>query len=98
VDCRELGRWLIFNNRHKSLSKDLQRRVIENYHRYYDSSPPAPSAARSCAQQLDNFCADRNTTPEEVSLYYDWEAYANHCEQEDEGFASAQEEDGDASE
>jgi hypothetical protein len=98
VDCRELGRWLIFNNRHRTLSKDLQRRVIENYNRFYDSSPPAPSTARSCARQLEDFCSERNTSPDEVAQYYDWEAYANYCEQEDEGFASAQEEDGDASE
>jgi hypothetical protein len=98
VDCRELGRWLIFNNHHRSLSRDLQRRVIDNYNRYYDSSLPSPSAAMSAARQLEDFCTDRHTSPAEVTQLYDWEAYANYCVQEDEGFASAQEEDEDASE
>jgi hypothetical protein len=97
VDCRQLGRWLIFNERHKSLSRDLQRRVMDNYRRFYDNSPPAPSVARLFARQLEDFCSDRNTSPEEVSQYYDWEAFANYTEREDEGFASAQEEEGEAS-
>ena len=79
--------------KYKHLSQDLQKRVIENYHKFYSKDPPAPSVSVSYARQLEDFCMNRNVTEDEVAQYYDWEAYANYCVPEDEEYVSAQEEE-----
>lgn len=99
VDCRDLAKWIIISGAVESLSPQLKKRVLANYYKFYSSAPPSPSMARSCAQQLTEFCASRNMSTEQCVQCYNWDGYAAaDLDGEDDGYVSAQDETESASE
>jgi hypothetical protein len=96
ADCRELAKWIILSGAVKRLKDSKRKQVLENYHRFYSTTPPTDSISKSCADQLRQFCNSRSLTTEQVVDSYNWDGFVATDDEED-GFATAEEGD-DASE
>jgi hypothetical protein len=101
VDCRQLAKWIIISNAVKRLPERQRKKVMENYYKFYSTSPPSPSISRSCIRQLRDFCSSRSLTEEQVVNNFNWDGYAAYegtdGDGELEGFETAPE-DGEDSE
>jgi hypothetical protein len=100
VECRELARWIIVSKAVKKLPDSLCKKVMENYYKFYSTTPPPASISRSCNEQLCNFCSSRSVSTQQLLGAFNWEKYASmNLNEEEDGFETAvEEENEDASE
>lgn len=96
VDCRELAKWIILSQAVKKLPDRQRKKVLEAYYKHYSTAPPNPTIARSYSTILQEFCANRNLTMEQVIANYNWDGFTtSSSDSDDDGFETAAEgEDG----
>jgi hypothetical protein len=79
IECRQLGRLLVMSGRAEKLPAHIKKKIIENFKKFY-GIPHSPVNHRTACQDLENWCMARNVSEEEITDWYDWDAYCAYLE------------------
>jgi hypothetical protein len=67
------------SGRAEKLPDHIKKKIIENFKKFY-GIPYTPANHRTAGQDLETWCMARNVSEEEITDWYDWDAYCAYLD------------------